>query len=409
MLIIAPRKTPRLLKPDRTIVTPGSPGWDDLPIDRPRAGRRGGGCKLLSGRAGLTRLQPGSCCGCGSPPPPGQTCGTCSIPDSLFLTDSNGTISFDFDVTHGFWFGCYTLSESDIVTVVASTDIGLITCCQTGDSYIVVAYVGQCVTVGATHEFQVSLCYNTVAYDPTGASDFHCHNLNPPFGPGWFPVCCTSTNPCTGISAVCTYLGGGTCGPTQPAHDAGHLDGVVVRMYPDVHVEQHPRVHGRDVVRDLHIPPADIFCRGDQLVSCDNCPCPDICLAHPIFCEWAAAEHPDPVRIKHIRDRSARERRPDEFPSLAHQALSLAGAVGRVVAAVARGEPVKVPPAVYYERLAICRECEFNTERPAGVRCSKCGCGGMKLELATERCPLDTPKWPRWEKPDDGDRTGTGG
>ena len=169
-----------------------------------------GCCRAAPGSRGCSR----GCCGCGSPPP-GQTCGTCSIPDSLFLTDSNGTISFDFDVTHGFWFGCYTLSESDIVTVVASTDIGLITCCQTGDSYIVVAYVGQCVTVGATHEFQVSLCYNTVAYDPTGASDFHCHNLNPPFGPGWLPVCCTSTNPCTGISAVCTYLGGGTCGPTS--------------------------------------------------------------------------------------------------------------------------------------------------------------------------------------------------
>ena len=55
------------------------------------------------------------------------------------------------------------------------------------------------------------------------------------------------------------------------------------------------------------------------------------------------------------------------IPVLARQAANLAGAVGRIVVAVAKGEPIKVPQEVYHERLAICRECEFNTERPFGV------------------------------------------
>ncbi len=59
---------PRLLKPDRTIVAPGDPGWDDAIPDRPKSRWWR---TLLAGRAGLTRLQPGACCGCG---------GTCSWP-----------------------------------------------------------------------------------------------------------------------------------------------------------------------------------------------------------------------------------------------------------------------------------------------------------------------------------------
>ena len=75
-------------------------------------------------------------------------------------------------------------------------------------------------------------------------------------------------------------------------------------------------------------------------------------------------------------------------------------AAGRVVAAMVNGEPIKVQPAIYYERLEICRGCEFNGERPAGVRCTKCGCRGLKLELATERCPIG--KWERWHREDQG-------
>lgn len=64
---------PRLsLGPGRTVL---EPGWDDLPVDRPRA-RAGRWRRLLAGAAGNTRLQPGSCCGCGF------KCGTCAIPQT---------------------------------------------------------------------------------------------------------------------------------------------------------------------------------------------------------------------------------------------------------------------------------------------------------------------------------------
>lgn len=77
--------------------------------------------------------------------------------------------------------------------------------------------------------------------------------------------------------------------------------------------------------------------------------------------------------------------------------LAMAGhalaAAGRVLVAAAKGRPIRVEPAVYRERLEICRSCQFNSQAPSGVRCTKCGCGGLKLELATERCPLDPPRW----------------
>lgn len=39
--------------------------------------------------------------------------------------------------------------------------------------------------------------------------------------------------------------------------------------------------------------------------ACDRCPCPGTCLRYPGFCRWAAEEPPDPVKLQHIRDRSA--------------------------------------------------------------------------------------------------------
>ncbi len=87
---------------------------------------------------------------------------------------------------------------------------------------------------------------------------------------------------------------------------------------------------------------------------------------------------------------------PAATPSLARQAANLAGAVGRVAAAAAKGEAVTVPPAIQEARLAVCLACEFNTARETGgVRCAKCGCGRLKLSLSTERCPIG--KWERWE------------
>ena len=45
------------------------------------------------------------------------------------------------------------------------------------------------------------------------------------------------------------------------------------------------------------------------------------------------------------------------------------------------------------ERKRICAECEFwNAGAFGGLgRCGKCGCSGVKLRMATSRCPLK--KW----------------
>jgi hypothetical protein len=40
-------------------------------------------------------------------------------------------------------------------------------------------------------------------------------------------------------------------------------------------------------------------------MSCPNCPCRENCLGWRIFCAWAAEDPPDPVKIRHIRARSA--------------------------------------------------------------------------------------------------------
>lgn len=78
------------------------------------------------------------------------------------------------------------------------------------------------------------------------------------------------------------------------------------------------------------------------------------------------------------------------MPSLLHQARNVAGAMGRVVAAAARGEKIQVGEEEQTRRLAICQACEFLV----GDRCSKCGCiGRWKGRLATEHCPLNPPKW----------------
>jgi len=56
-----------------------------------------------------------------------------------------------------------------------------------------------------------------------------------------------------------------------------------------------------------------------------------------------------------------------------------------------------VPIHIRAERETICASCEENLSG----RCRKCGCGVRaqwirKTHLATERCPLEPPKWTEW-------------
>jgi hypothetical protein len=69
-----------------------------------------------------------------------------------------------------------------------------------------------------------------------------------------------------------------------------------------------------------------------------------------------------------------------------------AAAAGRAVRAAVTGQPVFVAESAKAARLALCAACpEF---KPDAGRCAVCGCRmAYKASLATERCPLEPPKW----------------
>jgi hypothetical protein len=119
-------------------------------------------------------------------------------------------------------------------------------------------------------------------------------------------------------------------------------------------------------------------------MRCPDCPvAPDrTCHAGvaPSLCGWAASG--DPVKIAHVVNRSAiAEGRPSTFPPLAHQAVNLAGAVGRFVG----GGLAMTTEEERSRRLNICHGCD----RFRGGRCLECGCLlAAKLMMMTERCPI---------------------
>lgn len=80
---------------------------------------------------------------------------------------------------------------------------------------------------------------------------------------------------------------------------------------------------------------------------------------------------------------------PGPMPPIATQLGNAAGAIGRIVVAGLRGDPVRVSEQEQARRQAICTApCEWWT----GDRCRACGCvARWKAHLATERCPKD--KW----------------
>ena len=87
----------------------------------------------------------------------------------------------------------------------------------------------------------------------------------------------------------------------------------------------------------------------------------------------------------------------NRFPSPIQQFRNVAAAATRAAGAVIAGRSVIVPVHIRTERETICASCEENLSG----RCRKCGCGVRaqwirKTHLATERCPLEPPKWTEW-------------
>lgn len=91
-----------LLKPDRTIVEPGSPGWDDALPDRPRARHSDWWRRLTAGRGFLSRRR--CCCTGGTG---GQPCHGCTVPNTLHITDDYTTVAVTFSLISSSYVGCY--------------------------------------------------------------------------------------------------------------------------------------------------------------------------------------------------------------------------------------------------------------------------------------------------------------
>jgi hypothetical protein len=117
---------------------------------------------------------------------------------------------------------------------------------------------------------------------------------------------------------------------------------------------------------------------------CEKCPCPDICLRRPTYCEWAAKDPPVPVEIRHICGRSAREH--GNYPPIAEQAANL----GHAFFAWATSGFAMATEGERAARLFICAYCEHWDA--SDRRCRLCGCyTDAKIALKTEHCPIN--KW----------------
>ena len=100
--------------------------------------------------------------------------------------------------------------------------------------------------------------------------------------------------------------------------------------------------------------------------------------------------HPSYGVCERCDDREPIDPAAPAYPSITQQAVNAVQAVGRVVKAAVKRDPITVSEAVYQARLEICTQCDKLDGQQ--FRCRQCGCyTKAKLRLATESCPLD--KW----------------
>ena len=132
-------------------------------------------------------------------------------------------------------------------------------------------------------------------------------------------------------------------------------------------------------------------------MRCDQCPVAAgrPCLgesggAFAYMCEFAAGS--DPVKRRHVVDRSAIAEAPPAAPPMPGLLAQAASFVKAAAGHVAAGMPT-VGAEVEAARLAICSTCDhFRGDR----RCTLCGCRmDIKAGWADMACPLDPPKWGR--------------
>lgn len=124
-------------------------------------------------------------------------------------------------------------------------------------------------------------------------------------------------------------------------------------------------------------------------MSCETCPCKDICLAREIWCrEWSKSG--DEVKLRHICDRSRIAAGQPTIMGPGPSPAVMAANLGRALFDWAVSGFSMASDEERARRLAICGACaEWD-----GARCRICGCyTTYKVQMKTEHCPLPEPKW----------------
>lgn len=143
---------------------------------------------------------------------------------------------------------------------------------------------------------------------------------------------------------------------------------------------------------------------GTYRHSCQRAGCGNVYVtAAPrcrLLCQIQAAHavsHNEPSNARRNQCKTI-QRSPPQTPSLFRRGVSFLSAHRRWLAA---GRPVRSPERVR-EIFAICKECEYFRPGTADIEgsCRLCGCrlrdsGGMinKIQMATEGCPANPPRW----------------
>lgn len=130
------------------------------------------------------------------------------------------------------------------------------------------------------------------------------------------------------------------------------------------------------------------------------------CGSMPVDGVWECAIHSQcaplvaiEMRPGIVACRGCADYRPADEPGLLRLVAKRRNAIKNWQAA---GSPVRLADEIQ-RLLAICRRCPFfATDRLRGTYCGKCGCPinertdsptRNKLAMATERCPLEPPRW----------------
>jgi hypothetical protein len=113
-------------------------------------------------------------------------------------------------------------------------------------------------------------------------------------------------------------------------------------------------------------------------MPCEKCPCPDICLERPEYCDWAKKEIPVQAEIEHICGRStiAIGQPRKVYP---REAAMRKEAAEHIVVSTNNGNMQRIPVADSIRLTQLRNSCPHFSKYPP------CGCGGGRCDLGKGR------------------------